>query len=168
MQTTGLAALAHLSAIGTSEAIVIGDGNEKKNVEVVNAMLASWSTGDPDKVAAFFAEECSFRGGAQFLEKDRPASKGRDGVRASVINFLKRATVTMTVHDTFARGDLVVNSHYQFFEMKEPPQGQREDWFFGVYWLKDGLIQEWNDYPLIPFNQPAEKHSDTFGKFIRI
>jgi hypothetical protein len=81
---------------------------------------------------------------------------------------MNRAKVEMIVHDTFARGSLVVNSHEQIFTFKDPAMGTREDWYLGCYFLKNGKIQEWNDYPLIPFNQPREQHSPEFGKFTRI
>jgi uncharacterized protein (TIGR02246 family) len=169
LATGGLAAFGAALGVATpSEAIVIGDGDEKKNVEVVNAMLEAWSTGDPDKVASFFTDDAAFRGAAHILDKDRPASKGRDGIRAAAAAFLKTAKVKMVVYDTFARGSFVVNSHHQLFEMNDPAQGQREDWYFGSYFLKNGKIQEWNDYAFIPFNQPREVHSPQFGKFLRI
>jgi hypothetical protein len=164
----GLATFASVIGVGSSEAVVIGDGDEKKNVAVANAMLASWSTGDPEKVAAFFTEDAAFRGAAHILDKDFPAWKGREGIRSGVTNFLKNAKVKMVVLDTYARGSFVLNSHQQLFEMNDPAQGLREDWYFGCYFLKNGLIQEWNDYALIPFNQPREPHSASFGKFIKM
>ena len=53
------------------------------------------------------------------------------------------------------------------FDMTDPAQGKREDWYLGCYFLKNGKIQEWNDYALIPFSEPRQEHPAQFGKFIR-
>ncbi len=149
-----------------SEAATIGDGDEKKNVEVVKAMMEAWSAGDADKVASFFTEDATFRGSAEHLAKARPALEGRAAMRASVAGVAKMAKLKMTVADVFARGSLVVASHYQVFEMLNPKE-EREDWYLGVFFFKDGKIQEWNDYGLIEFSQPRQQHPPQFGKFLR-
>jgi limonene-1,2-epoxide hydrolase len=71
----------------------------------------------------------------------------------------------MVVHDTFARGSVVVNIHQQLFDVKG--QGLREDWYIGVFHLVDGKIREWNDYAIIPFSAPRESRGANFGRFIR-
>jgi hypothetical protein len=76
---------------------------------------------------------------------------------------LKNQTIDMQIRDMFALDPLVVTCHYQLFESKT--QRPREDLFIGVFLVKDGKIQEWNDYAIIPPCQRAAPVGADIRKF---
>jgi hypothetical protein len=79
LTTNGLVAFAAALGVGTpSEAVIIGDGDEKRNIEIVNGMCASWKTGDIEKVASYFADNIWFRGAADMLDVE--ALKGKTAI----------------------------------------------------------------------------------------
>ena len=137
---------------------------ERKNIQVVNAMCATWKKGSAEALGEFVTEDFKFRGSADRMES--PPSANRQAFITSITGFLKTASVEMVVHDTFARGSVVVNIHQQLFEVKD--QGPREDWYIGVFHLVDGKVREWNDYAIVPFSSPREKRPAGFGKFTHL
>lgn len=118
---------------------------DKKNIEAVKGMSAAWKTGDAEKIASFLTETCTFRGLAN--EPARPATVGAKKFAEQMGQMLKTQSVDMQIRDMFALDPLVVTCHYQLFESKT--QGPRDDLFIGVFFMKDGKIQEWNDYGII-------------------
>lgn len=156
-----LAAFADLAGAQSGAQGPVGD-LERKNIEVVNAMCATWKQGDPLALAAFVTEDFKFRGSAERLEA--PPTANRQAFVDAIKGFFSTATVEMVIHDTFARGSVVVNIHQQLFQVKN--QGAREDWYIGVFHLVDGKIREWNDYAIIPFSAPREPRPTGFGTFV--
>jgi limonene-1,2-epoxide hydrolase len=159
--TGTLGALAAAFPAG-AEAQAIGD-EERRNIAIVSAMCASWKSGDADAIARFVTDDFKFRGSAERMEA--PPTRDRQAFIESIRRFLGTATVEMVVHDTFARGSMVVNIHQQLFDVKD--QGLREDWYIGVFHLVDGKIREWNDYAIVPFSSPRQSRPSGFGRFIR-
>ena len=145
-----------------AEAQEVGD-EERRNIASVNAMCASWKSGDAEAIARFVTDDFKFRGSAERLES--PPTKDRQAFVETIRQFLTTATVEMVVHDTFARGSMVVNIHQQLFNVKD--QGPREDWYIGVFHLVGGKVREWNDYAIVPFSSPREPRPSGFGRFIR-
>ena len=137
---------------------------EKRNIDVVTAMCASWRSGDAEKIASFVTDDFRFRGSAERMEA--PPTRDRQAFIDSIKRFLGTTKVEMVVHDTFARGSVVVNIHQQLFDVKD--QGLREDWYIGVFHLTDGKIREWNDYAVIPFSAPRQIHPANFGRFVHL
>jgi ketosteroid isomerase-like protein len=148
--------------------VVIGDGDELRNIDVVRSLCRSWASGDPEQVVAHFTDDMWFRGRAELLGVE--AIKGKqtflDLLRGPQ-SVLKTFAMTSEADDTFARGSLVVCSHYQTFTSKEDPREVRDDWYLGCYFFRGGKIQEWNDYPLIPYHQARREHPPGFGRFLR-
>jgi ketosteroid isomerase-like protein len=137
---------------------------ERRNTDVVTAMCASWKTGDAEKIASFVTDDFRVRGSAERIEA--PPTRDRQAFVDQISRFLSTAKVEMVVHDTFARGSVVVNIHQQLFDVKN--QGPREDWYIGVFHLTEGRIREWNDYAIIPFSAPRQAHPASFGKFAHL
>jgi len=162
--TTG--GLAALSAVGfpTGAFAQSATDAEKQNIEVVTAMCASWKTGDVEKIASFVTDDFRFRGSAERMEA--PPTGDRQAFIDQIRRFLTTAKVEMVVHDTFARGSVVVNIHQQLFDLKD--QGLREDWYIGVFHLTAGKVREWNDYAIIPFSAPRRARPASFGRFMRV
>jgi ketosteroid isomerase-like protein len=159
----GMAALA-ASFAPDSLAQPASNDLEKRNIDVVTAMCASWKSGDAEKIAGFVTDDFRFRGSADRIEA--PPTRDRQAFIDSIKKFLATAKVEMVVHDTFARDSIVVNIHQQLFDLKD--QGLREDWYIGVFHLTDGRIREWNDYAIIPFSAARQTHPANFGKFAHL
>jgi limonene-1,2-epoxide hydrolase len=159
LATGGLAAIMGGPALANAQSDL---GVESLNIERVTAMCASWKTGDVQKIAAFVTDDFKFRGAAEHMEA--PPTKDRQAFIDSIGGFLKSASVEMVIHDTFARGSVVVNIHQQLFDVKG--QGLREDWYIGVFHLVDGKVREWNDYAIVPFSSPRQPRPSAFGRFV--
>jgi hypothetical protein len=134
---------------------------DRKNIEAVKGMSAAWKSGDADRIASFLTETCIFRGQAN--NPERPAIVGAKKFAEQFGQALKSQTIDMQIRDMFALDPLVVTSHYQLFDSKA--QGPREDLFIGVFFMKDGKIQEWNDYGIILPRARAAKLPASIGKF---
>jgi limonene-1,2-epoxide hydrolase len=151
-----------LALVRDAEAQPAGDV-EHANIKVVTAMCGSWKSGDAEKIAGFVTEDFRFRGAAERMES--PPTRDRQAFIESIRRFLTTAKVEMVIHDTFARGSVVVNIHQQLFDVKD--QGLREDWYIGVFHLVDGKVREWNDYAIVPFSSPRQPRPSGFGTFVR-
>jgi limonene-1,2-epoxide hydrolase len=151
-----------LALLGDVEAQPAGD-LEHANIKVVTAMCESWKSGDAEKIASFVTDDFKFRGSADRMQA--PPTADRQAFMESIRRFLATAKVEMVIHDTFARGSIVVNIHQQLFDVKD--LGLREDWYIGVFHLVDGKIREWNDYAIVPFSSPRQPRGSGFGTFVR-
>jgi limonene-1,2-epoxide hydrolase len=158
----GACALLPALALATDAGAQPSADLEHANIRVVTAMCESWKSGDADKIASFVTEDFKFRGAADRMQA--PPTADRQAFIDSTRRFLTTAKVEMVIHDTFARGSIVVNIHQQLFDVKET--GLREDWYIGVYHLVEGKIREWNDYAIVPFSSPRVPRSTGFGTFV--
>jgi limonene-1,2-epoxide hydrolase len=115
---------------------------EKANVKVVNDMCAAWTAPiDFDKIGRFLAEDCSFRAS----ETAAPV-KGRQAIVDTLKKMLgSPQQAAFEIVQSFARGPMVVNERFDRFTLP----ARTIDWNgVGVFYVKNGLIQEWNDYTI--------------------
>lgn len=113
---------------------------EKANVALVNAFCKSWgekATTVP-QIMANMTDDCSFKINGQ------PATTGKDKVASLFTSFFKDDTrYEMIIHDTFAKGPVVVHSRTDTTVKttgREPPGP-----IVGIYVFKDGKISEWEE-----------------------
>lgn len=133
------AAAGTLSLPGVASAAEWTDA-EKANVKVVNDMSAVWTAPvDFDKVGLYLAEDCTYR-----ANETAPPVKGRQAIVDQLRKMLGTATkAEFEILQTFARGPMVVNERIDRFTLPT----RSVNWNgVGVFFLRDGLIVEWNDY----------------------
>lgn len=114
--------------------------SEKANVKVVNDMCAAWAAPlDFDKIGRYLAEDCVFRAS----ETAQPV-KGRQAIVDTLKKMLGSPSMAkFDIVQTFARGPMVVNERFDRFTMPN----RNVNWNgVGVFYLKNGLIQEWLDF----------------------
>ncbi len=130
----GLAALASGSrarAAPLSEA-------EKANLALVNAFCAAWPEHDLGKIMGFFSDNPAYRQN----EIQAPAT-GRQGVTDKIGGFLNNV-VKFEVHDSWARGPMVINERTDYFTGLSLKSWRG----VGVFLIKEGKIVEWYDYTI--------------------
>jgi limonene-1,2-epoxide hydrolase len=141
LATAGVGAAVTVGLPGLAAAADWTDA-EKANVKVVADMCAAWTVPiDFDKIGRFLADDCSYRAS----ETAAPV-KGRqaivDGLRKMLGPSQKAG---FEIVQTFARGPMVVNERFDRFTLA----ARSIDWNgIGVFFVKNGLIQEWNDYTI--------------------
>jgi hypothetical protein len=161
LQAAGLlATLEGVSLAGAAQMSAV----DQRNIDCVKGMSAAWKTGDAAKIAGYLSDTCTFRGQAN--DPSRPALVGASKFAEVFGQALKNQSIDMQIRDMFALDPLVVTCHYQLFESKT--QGPREDLFIGVFFMKDGKIQEWNDYAIIPPRARAALLPPDIGKFYHV
>jgi limonene-1,2-epoxide hydrolase len=114
--------------------------DEKANVKVVNDMSAVWTAPvDFDRVGRYLAEDCTYR-----ASETAPPVKGRQAIVDALRKSLGAATkAEFEILQTFARGPMVVNERIDRFTLPT----RTVNWNgVGVFFLRAGLIVEWNDY----------------------
>ncbi len=133
----GIGALAMLAGAGRAEAAAMSE-TEKANIKVVNDFCAACGTHDADKIMTFFSPEPAYRQ----TELVAPAV-GRQAVAEKIAGLAKVAT-KFEVHDTWARGPMVINERTDYFDSPRLKQWHG----VGVFLVKDGKIVEWYDYTI--------------------
>ena len=129
----GLAVLAGASRAEAAPASEL----EKANLKLVNDFCAAWPAHDLTRIMAFFSAEPAYRQ----TELQAPAA-GRQAVNDKIDAFLKDV-VKFEVHDSWARGPMVINERTDYFT------GRLKFWHgVGVFLIKDGKIVEWYDYTI--------------------
>ena len=117
--------------------------SEKANVKFVTDFVKGWEAKkyDADKEYAFYlAPEASVR-----MEEDKPPLIGPAAVAAESKKFMAGgARIEVKIHDTFARGPVVVNARTDI--IKAPGKPDQEFKVAGVFVVKKGKIAEWTDY----------------------
>ena len=139
MGATLAAAAANVGVPGLAGAADWSD-SEKANVKAVNDMSAVWTAPvDFDKVGRYLAEDCAYR-----ANETAPPVKGRQAIVDALRKSLGAATkAEFEILQTFARGPIVVNERIDRFSLPT----RSVNWNgIGVFFLRDGLIVEWNDY----------------------
>jgi|SRR6185312_6793006 len=112
--------------------------SEKANVKLVEDFCAAWSSKDADKVMAFFSDNPSYRQ----TELQAPAV-GRQAVAEKISAGVKVAT-KFEVHDSWARGPMVVNERTDYFDSPRLKRWRG----VGVFLVRDGKIVEWQDFTI--------------------
>lgn len=136
----GAATAAGLLALGSTAAAAEWTEAERANVKVVNDMCAAWVAPlDLDRIGRFLAEDAVFR----MTETAQPI-KGRQAIVEALRKTLGAAsTVSFEVVQSFARGPMVINERIDRFTLPN----RSINWNgVGVFFLKNGLIQEWLDF----------------------
>lgn len=140
LATTGLGALAPLALASKASAQDWSDA-EKANVKLVNDFCASWSTRDLKQVFPRFADQGVYR-----MSETTPAVTGHAGIIERLGSWMQSSDrITFEVLETFATGPIVINHRIDTFASKTRPLTWEG---VGVFFIKDGKIQEWQDYTI--------------------
>ncbi|MEU1515198.1 limonene-1,2-epoxide hydrolase family protein [Streptomyces sp. NPDC005811] len=112
---------------------------EKANVELVNSFVMSfWN---PEEILYSSIAPDGVVRTAHVL----PPTVGPEGCREQIFQHLKSTDrVDVKIHDTFAEGPIVVNIRTDIVQSEDKPDQPFP--LVGVFYLKDGRIQEWTDY----------------------
>lgn len=114
---------------------------EKANVAVVNAFLKAGERKDDAGSMQYLAEDCAYR----YVET-APIDKGHAAIAKRLAGFSDQADkVELKVLKTYASGPIVINHRIDHFTSKTKPllfEG------VGVFFVKNGKIQEWTDYTI--------------------
>ena len=114
---------------------------EKANVKLVNDFIAAFSSRDMSKVLPFLADDCVYR-----INETSPPVTGHEGVRMRLASFVEMSDkVQWDILDTYARGPMVINHRIDRFISTTRPLTWEG---VGVFFVKDGKIQEWFDYTI--------------------
>jgi limonene-1,2-epoxide hydrolase len=114
---------------------------EKANVKLINDFCASWSTRDLKQVFPHFADMGIYR-----MSETTSPVVGPAGITERLGSWMKSSDrVTFKVLETFASGPIVINHRIDTFESKTRPFTWEG---VGVFFVKDGKIQEWSDYTI--------------------
>ena len=118
-------------------------GAEAANLKVVNDFCASWASLDADKIGVFLAEKATFR-----MIETTPRMDGRDTVIGGIKGFLATAkSAKFEVLREHAMGSIVINERIDHFDMGK---AKNEFHIVGIFFVQDGMIQEWQDYTMPP------------------
>jgi limonene-1,2-epoxide hydrolase len=140
LTTTGLGALAPL-ALASKASAAEWSAAEKANVKLVTDFCASWSTRDLTQVFPRFADTGVYR-----MSETTPAVTGHAGISERLASWMQSSDrIRFEILDTFASGPIVINHRIDHFESKTRPLTWEG---VGVFFIKDGKIQEWSDYTI--------------------
>jgi limonene-1,2-epoxide hydrolase len=138
----GLGALAIVGFAGEAEAAPLTPG-EAANLKLVQDFCQTWGAADfdPDKVMpVYLASDGRVR-----VLQDQPFVVGPAATAAAFKPYLQHGErFKVKFLDVFARGPLVTTHRIDTVVTPGKPDQNME--IFGVFLLKDGKIQEWNDY----------------------
>jgi len=140
LTTAGLGALAPL-AMASKASAAEWTAAEKANVKLVNDFCASWSTRDLKQVFPRFADTGVYR-----MSETTPPVTGFAGIAERLGSWMQSSDrIVWEVLDTYAKGPMVINHRIDRFESKTRPLTWEG---VGVFFIKDGKIQEWSDYTI--------------------
>jgi limonene-1,2-epoxide hydrolase len=136
----GLGALTPLALASKASAAEWSDA-EKANVKLVTDFCASWSTRDLKQVFPRFADTGVYR-----MSETTPAVTGHAGLTERLGSWMQSSDrIAWEILDTYAKGPMVINHRIDRFESKTRPLTWEG---VGVFFIKDGKIQEWQDYTI--------------------
>jgi len=140
LTTAGLGALAPL-ALASKASAAEWSAAEKANVKLVNDFCASWATRDLKQVFPRFAATGVYR-----MSETTPPVVGPAGITERLGSWMQSSDrITFEILDTFAKGPMVINHRIDTFASKTRPLTWEG---VGVFFVKDGKIQEWSDYTI--------------------
>jgi len=114
---------------------------EKANVQLVTDFCASWSTRDLAQVVPRFAGTGVYR-----MSETTPPVTGHAGLTERLGSWMRSSDrIVFEILATFATGPIVINHRIDRFESKTRPLTWEG---VGVFFVKDGKIQEWSDYTI--------------------
>lgn len=137
--TAGAGALLSLSF--SSPAFAALSASEQSNVKTVNMLAEAMSEDNPDltKIGELLTDDCALH-----MQEGKPPAEGKASTIQALKGLLDRGMrFKFTVHDTFAKGHIVV--HYR--DDKVIAGGKQSTIpLVGVFVMKDGKIRTWFDY----------------------
>jgi uncharacterized protein (TIGR02246 family) len=144
-----LVAIASLLAGGTlsvAQAQTLAKTSEERAaVALVKQWFAAWQTGDPDQIASpsMVSDDIQFQG-----IPSEPHEKGRDALRQHVARLggAKSITVTDAVAMSGSSGGVVLLTK-RLLTLAIGGKSITTP-IAALIWVKDGRIQEWEDFPL--------------------
>jgi limonene-1,2-epoxide hydrolase len=137
--TAGLGAAALLGRAPSADAAEWSPA-ERANVKIVTDFCAAWATRDMERVLPFLADDCVYR-----MTETTPPASGHDGIILRLKPTVDNATlVEFRVLETMAAGPIVINHRVDRFMTARPLRWEG----VGVFFVKDGKIQEWSDYTI--------------------
>ena len=140
LAAAGLGALSPLALASTASAAEWSDV-EKANVKLVTDFCASCSTRDLRQVFPRFADAGVYR-----MSETTPPVTGQAGLTERLGSWMQSSDrITFKILDTLAMGPIVINHRIDTFESKTRPLTWEG---VGVFFVKDGKIQEWSDYTI--------------------
>jgi limonene-1,2-epoxide hydrolase len=114
---------------------------EKANVQIVADFCRSWSTRDLAQVFPRFADTGVYR-----MSETTPPVTGHAGITQRLGSWMKSSDrIVFEILDTYAKGPMVINHRIDTFASKTRPLTWEG---VGVFFIKDGKIQEWQDYTI--------------------
>lgn len=106
--------------------------------ELVRAMCRSWSDPDPDRIAAFFAED------AVYHNIPTEPVHGRTAIREFIAGFLTTFHgIDFEIHQQISAGNLVMNERTDTLRTADRAIALP---VAGVFEVNDGAITAWRDY----------------------
>jgi limonene-1,2-epoxide hydrolase len=136
--SVGVAAGAALAWPGVSQAADL-PATEARNIQVVTDFCNLIQSRDMTKLASLVTDTVVYR-----LKEDAQPIVGRDAVVARIKTFFDGTDVVeIRILKSQAIGPVVINERIDIFE------GPKKHWRFhltGMFFVKDGKIQEWTDY----------------------
>jgi limonene-1,2-epoxide hydrolase len=140
LTAAGLGAVAPLALASTARAAE-WSAAEKANVKLVTDFCASWSTRDLKQVFPHVADGVVYR----MTETTAPVT-GQAGLIERLGSWMQTSDrIHFDILETFAAGPIVINHRIDHFESKTRPLTWEG---VGVFFVKDGKIQEWSDYTI--------------------
>jgi limonene-1,2-epoxide hydrolase len=140
LTSAGLGALTPLACASKASAAEWSEF-EKANVKLVNDFCASWSTRDLTQVFPRFADTGVYR-----MSETTPPVTGHAGLTERLGSWMQSSDrIVWEILDTYAKGPMVINHRIDRFESKTRPLTWEG---VGVFFIKDGKIQEWQDYTI--------------------
>lgn len=139
--TTTAAAAAVLGSAGSTEAAQM-TAEEQANTEIVARFCAAWATRDPKQILPFFADTGLYR-----MSETTPPVTGPAGIMERLGSWIASSDkgIQFEILETWAKGPMVFNHRIDRFLSSTRPLTWEG---VGVFFIKDGKIQEWNDYTI--------------------
>ena len=114
---------------------------ETRHVALVNDFCAAWSTRDLQRVTALMADNSVYR-----MSETTPPVTGHASLIAQMQPWVDTSSsIEFKILETFASGPLVMNHRVDHFASATRPLTWEG---VGVFFVKDGKIQEWSDYTI--------------------
>ena len=146
----GAAGLVSVAALGLPDAAGAAALTEAEaaRVKVVIDFCAAWSTRNLAAILPFLADDSVYR-----MTETTPPAIGHAGVRERLGSWIESSQqIEFKILETFAKGPIVVNHRIDRFISTTRPLTWEG---VGVFFVKDGKIQEWSDYTIRVERPPA-------------
>src|SRR5262245_43573061 len=142
LTTAGISGITLLTSAAARVSAAEWTAAEKANVKLVTDFCASWSTRDLKQILPRLAPQCIYR-----MSETTPAVTGHAGVTERLGSWMPSSDlgIEFKIFETFAAGPMVMNRRIDSFKSTKRPLTWEG---IGIFFVKDGLIQEWSDYTI--------------------